>query len=502
METGNYVAQLHDYALKERLRVDYEDLGSVGPDHNKTFTQRAVLNGKFYPDGVGRNKKEAKRNAAKNALKCLLENKYQDSVDSTENATEASASNINYISWLHEYGQKNRVTIKAVESTRPGRFNATPCCSFVVGDKEYPAVTGKTKREAKANAAELVYNRICGNKTTETADEKYNCTSTQQQEERNPNLFDICDKIRRLSVKSHIYRDIGRQTETNYIGIVNHYCQKTKRCHSYIEERRCGSPDNPIFFYKLMIDKKEYPEGEGKTVKEARQNAARLAWSALQEQSDYDSKVSVRSTVSEDGAPPTLSARSASLESHDSSSQCTPMSTSASIIFTDSSTPSKVQMPFSSAGSEDDAPTRLSTPTSLESLASSQGMSTSTSGSGIFTDSSNSSKDQDAFKDKNRGNSPNESRFTSDFDPMDCLGKGAFGCVYKARHKLLDRFYAVKIVCREEKSLREVGTLSDLHHPNIVRYYTFWMEDSGYQWDFSASSSSSYRQVPMHLNLS
>lgn len=31
------------------------------------------------------------------------------------------------------------------------------------------------------------------------------------------------------------------------------------------------------------------------------------------------------------------------------------------------------------------------------------------------------------------------------------------------------------------KSLQEVKVLSDLLHPNIVRYYTFWLEDTGYK---------------------
>ena len=39
----------------------------------------------------------------------------------------------------------------------------------MVGDKEYPAATGKTKKEAKEEAAKLVYHEICGSKTTEVS---------------------------------------------------------------------------------------------------------------------------------------------------------------------------------------------------------------------------------------------------------------------------------------------------------------------------------------------
>lgn len=39
----------------------------------------------------------------------------------------------------------------------------------MVGDKQYPAATGRTKKEAKEEAAKLVYDEICGSKTTEVS---------------------------------------------------------------------------------------------------------------------------------------------------------------------------------------------------------------------------------------------------------------------------------------------------------------------------------------------
>ncbi|KAK5853777.1 hypothetical protein PBY51_014904 [Eleginops maclovinus] len=401
MESGSDVARLNEYAQKKKSLglLKYEDLGSFGPDHIKTFTQRVVLNDKVYPEGVGKTKKEAKNNAAKNALRDLEEAARQPSVGTT-------------------------------------------------------------------------------------AVENYNPTSAQQEKELNQNDSDICNQTRSLSVNSQD----NSSEQNNFIGLVNHYCQKKNRCHTFIEDRRWGPAHEPQFFYRLIIDNKEYPVAKGKNAKEAKQNAARHAWFALQEQSDWDSKMSVRSTVSEGGAPPVLSTPSTPVDSHEASSQRTSTSKSNSITFEDSPNPSQAQIPLEP---DNGTPTRLSN--SLESITSSQSMSSGTSGSGLFTDSSNSSKDQHAVKDKNMGNTENEtpthSRFTSEFDIIDCLGRGAYGCVYAARHKLLNKCFAVKIVRSDEKALREVGTLSDLLHSNIVRYYTFWMEDSRYQGHITVGSS-------------
>ncbi|XP_063972485.1 eukaryotic translation initiation factor 2-alpha kinase-like isoform X1 [Diachasmimorpha longicaudata] len=74
------------------------------------------------------------------------------------------------------------------------------------------------------------------------------------------------------------------------------------------------------------------------------------------------------------------------------------------------------------------------------------------------------------------------SRYLTDFDPVDCLGKGGYGVVFEARKKIDHVNYAVKRITlpnnedARERVMREVRALANLDHQNIVRYFHAWLE--------------------------
>lgn len=91
------------------------------------------------------------------------------------------------------------------------------------------------------------------------------------------------------------------------------------------------------------------------------------------------------------------------------------------------------------------------------------------------------------------------SRYEEDFIEAEKLGRGGYGSVYAVKHKLDGLMYAMKKIQFKntssqfmEKVLREVKTLALLNHPNVVRYYSAWIEkeDNSSQEDLRPLSSS------------
>lgn len=91
----------------------------------------------------------------------------------------------------------------------------------------------------------------------------------------------------------------------------------------------------------------------------------------------------------------------------------------------------------------------------------------------------------------------NLSRYLNDFTKIGRLGRGGYGEVVKVRHKLENQVYAIKIIRQTSASalskvLSEIVMLSQLNHPNVVRYFTAWTEnEEPHRPESSLSSSSS-----------
>lgn len=469
--SGNYTSLLNEYQQKTQSSVDYEEGPTDGPSHNKSFTMRAIVNGQKFPDGTGKTKKEAKQNAAKKALEGL---KNSHSVEPTPSPVENNmsvnkiTSHPNYTCWLNEYSQKSRLMFKACESTKmdPGNLTrlCTYVCKYVCDDKEFPEGYGKNKKDAKEAAALRVYEELNKTQNSEVLDENSNRAQRSETTSYSASLD------RRSSVA-----DESRSStpDNNYIAYLNNYCQRNKRVFDFKLVDRRGPPHNPEFVYKVVMDGKEYPEAQGRSAKEAKQNAAQHAWSEIRDQSGWTTP------SSEDGASSQTQDTS---KSEDVQHSAGASGSSDFISFRDSAAVSSPMATSPSVSPLDVKPKIKLAPRFL----SPNGLDKSKEG-GPDMKVPNPAK-------ASGGQTPNnatKSRFLEDFDSINPIGRGGFGRVFKARRKLEDKYYAVKIVKSTEKARREVGALADFNNPNIVRYFSSWEEDAAYKHESSESFSDS-----------
>ena len=71
-ERKDYKTALQELVQREEGRtLTYQMIGESGPDHDKTFTFRVLVNGAPAGEGAGHSKKEAEQAAAKDALRRL-----------------------------------------------------------------------------------------------------------------------------------------------------------------------------------------------------------------------------------------------------------------------------------------------------------------------------------------------------------------------------------------------------------------------------------------------
>lgn len=87
------------------------------------------------------------------------------------------------------------------------------------------------------------------------------------------------------------------------------------------------------------------------------------------------------------------------------------------------------------------------------------------------------------------------SKYSRDFKELRILGKGGYGVVFHVENRLDGCTYAIKKIpigakrmrrmnengqAEMEEILRELRTLAKLNHPNVVRYYTGWIESASF----------------------
>ena len=74
-------------------------------------------------------------------------------------------------------------------------------------------------------------------------------------------------------------------------------------------------------------------------------------------------------------------------------------------------------------------------------------------------------------------------RYNKEFIEIRKIGEGGFGRVYLSKNRFDENTYAVKKILLNEmdpnfkKTIKEVTFLSQLNHPNIVRYHQAWTEE-------------------------
>ncbi|XP_060044407.1 interferon-induced, double-stranded RNA-activated protein kinase [Erinaceus europaeus] len=365
-----------------------------------------------------------------------------------------------YIGKLNEYCQKHSVGLQYQELQKTGpphdlRFTF----QVVIGKRKFPQAEGKSKKEAKnaaAKAAVEILNR-------ESKTENFASPATDDS-------FEV------------IFTE-------NYIGLMNRLWQKNKlHVHYHFSDEKDGGPSR--FYCECKVEEEKYGFGVGSTKQDAKQKAAQMAYNRIlaEETPEKANLQSLHSIPSHNG--------SLSFSSAPSSENSLSDTTSGSSGYSEHSNNS--ELPSSSWGfhrlNQKKPVRQVSSHTELRLLTfKSKGL-----GQGsrpaldkfcvisiplkvyllLFTCRRLAASFDIPMESEHTAND----RFLKDFRDITPIASGGFGQVFKARHRIDTKIYAIKRVKYDrEKVEREVKALANLSHSNIVHYYDCWGGNDYYE---------------------
>uniref|UniRef100_A0A8C6RE76 Interferon-induced, double-stranded RNA-activated protein kinase n=1 Tax=Nannospalax galili TaxID=1026970 RepID=A0A8C6RE76_NANGA len=308
-----------------------------------------------------------------------------------------------------------------------------------------------------------------------------------------------------------------------FIEELNKYHQRSGVTLKYNELPVSGPPHERTFTFQVVIDGRHFPEAKGRSKQEARNAAARLAVEALNKENKAVSPLLLMTDTS-DGSPignymglvNTISQKEnlpVNYEQSGSSTQGFECKCKIGSVTYGTGSSSTKQMAKQLAAKEAYFK-KMSEKSSMKTDRTSSGVSSSSSydfcKSSVESSFTSESTPESDFSENapmnglrhhkkkkvslapkfglsdTQGNEYTiEERFVKHFEEIEEIGSGGFGQVFKAKHRIDGKTYAIKRVkYNTEKAEREVKVLASLNHDNIVHYHGCWV---GVDYDLEKS---------------
>ncbi|KAM6234409.1 double-stranded RNA-specific adenosine deaminase isoform 2-T2 [Porphyrio hochstetteri] len=299
----NPVSGLTEYSQFTSQHCEITMLEQSGPSHEPRFKFQAVINGRRFPPAEAGSKKLAKQEAAANALRVLMsevENGKQAGIKCEESLPcdnsqlelpepESSSAPAQLsllpgkhpISVLMEYGQKSGNTIEFQLLSQEGPPH-DPRFSYCVkmGDQNFPAVVGNSKKGAKQMAAEVAVKILSGESVPHTLPEQpvVKPHGDQAIHSCGPRIT-APDESK--VVKAKAVGELLKYLHANPVTGLLEYARSNGFAAEFKLIDQSGPPHDPRFVYQAKVGGRWFPAVTAHNKKQGKQEAADAALRVL-----------------------------------------------------------------------------------------------------------------------------------------------------------------------------------------------------------------------------